>query len=244
MKGTRRCWPSTRVAALVGATLLGACVVSPQPLPPIIPTIDVAKLSLVSTSPEVVLHGDPGAVTPDATFTALGFSSTTTDSIVVAPDGSFDLTLTMDAAQLYRLEAVLDGERSAPIDVEAPTTAVDGPSLIPAAPAYAGCLTVSPMPVDDRGEVEVGQSEPFAVQLQNGCTEELPVDDIRLADGAAEFALSTIAPLAIPAGEIRAISLAFTPSKAGSFQDVLVLHLGGTTPGFVAVTLRGEGTPP
>lgn len=243
MKGSLHGWLSTRALALVGAMLLGACVVSPQPLPPIVPTIDVAKLTLVSTGPDVVLHGDPGAVTPDATFTALGFVSTVTDSIVVAADGSFDLPLTEDSAQLYRLEAILDGERSLPIDIEAPTTAIDGPGIIPASPAYAECLTVSPMPVDDRGEVEVGQSESFAVQLQNGCTEELAVDEIRLANGAAGFTVSTAAPLSVPAGELRAVSLAFSPSKEGGAQDVLVLHLGGTSPGFVAVTLRGLGTP-
>ncbi len=223
--------------------LLGACIVSPQPLPPLVPTIDVAKLSLVSSSPDVVLHGDPGAVTPKSTFTALGFTSTETNSVVVAADGSFDLTLTMDAAQLYRLEAALDGERSAPIDIEAPSTAVDGNSLVPATPAYADCLTVAPSLVEDRGDVEAGQSEPFAVQLQNGCAEELIVDDIQLANGSAGFKLSTAAPLSVPAGEVRAISLAFEPSKEGGFQDVLVLHLGGSAPGFIAVTLRGRGTP-
>lgn len=229
--------------ALVGASLLGACVVSPQPLPPIAPTIDVAKLSLTSTSPEVVLHGDAGAVTADATLTALGITSSASDSVVIQPDGSFDLTLTMDAAQLYRLEAEKDGARSVPIDVEAPATAVDGKSIIPASAAYAGCLTVAPATVADRGEVAVGQSQSFAIQLQNGCAEDLTADDLHLVDGAAGFSLTSVAPLTVPAGENRAVSLAFAPSVEGAADDVLVLHFTGSAPGFVVVTLRGDGTP-
>ncbi|MFO0618284.1 MAG: hypothetical protein U0414_37165 [Polyangiaceae bacterium] len=233
------------MAALVGATLLGApaCVVSPQPLPPIVPTIDVAKLSLTSISPTVVLHGAPGAVTADATFSALGITSSKTDSVVVSPDGSFDLTLTDDAAQLYRVEASLDGEHSVPIDLEAPGTAVDGLSIAPASPAYAECLTIDPATVTDRGAVKAGQSQAFAIQLQNGCAEDLTVDDVHLVTAASAFTLSTSAPLSVPAGAVRAVSLAFTPSGEGDFEDVLVLHVAGSAPGFIVVTLRGQGTP-
>lgn len=229
--------------AAIAAAALGACVVSPQPLPPIAPTIDISKLSLTMVDPDVVLHGDPGAVTAGASLTALGFTSSATDAINVQPDGSFDLPLTMDAAQLYRLEAIKDDVRSQPVDIEAPASAVDGNNLIPAVPAYASCLTVTPFPVADRGDVPVGENQAFAIQMQNGCAEDLVADDVHLVDGASGFTVSTAAPLSLPAGQNRAVSLAFKPTDPGVTSDVLVLHFGGSTPGFVVVSLRGEGTP-
>jgi hypothetical protein len=153
------------------------------------------------------------------------------------------VTLTTDAANLYRLEAELDGALSAPVDVEAPTMAVDGPSIFVASPAYASCLTMSPGAVDDRGDVKIGQTDPFAIQLQNGCGEDLTADDIHLVSGTTGFTVSTTAPLTIPAGQLRAVSLAFAPTGAPLVEDILVIHLGGSAPGFLVVSVRGAGTP-
>jgi hypothetical protein len=232
--------------ALVAAAIsLGGCVVSPQPLPPIAPSIDLSRVSVSTTDTVIQIHGDPGAVTSDATLSAL--SATTNGQpaeVVVAKDGSFDVSLEADPANLYRMEAELDGIFSAPIDLSVPLAldAQRAPATVAKAP-FASCLVVDTGSVVDVGSVRVGDTLPFAVQLQNGCSEDVVADDIHLRFGDAGFVVDTAAPLTIPAGQLRAVSLRFVPTATTASEDLAVIHVTGSEQGFLLVTVRGEGTP-
>jgi hypothetical protein len=219
------------------------CVVSPQPLPP---SIDVSKLTVDPQTGTIHIHGDARAVTSGASLSLLAATGTGAPSRVqVAPDGSFDALVQPDPANLYQLEASLHGLFSEPVDIAAPmgfNGFKPGPAQTAAQP-YASCLRVQPSPAAELGDVHVGATSSVAIELENGCTQDLAVDDVRLRDGGVGFGLDTQAPLAIPAGQVRAVSLHFTPGSTSSVEDLLIVHFTGTDPGFVLVTLRGTGIP-
>jgi hypothetical protein len=238
--------PTWVFAAIVVAATTHGCVVSPQPLPPITPVIDVTRLQVTPMVGFIQIHGLPGAVTDGATLSALAATTSgQTAATVVATDGSFDVSLANDPANIYRLEAELEGEFSAPVDVAVADTAFDAQTAAPApvtAP-FAGCLVVSPVPVADEGALRIGKSLAFAVQLQNGCAEDIVADDVRLRAGNAGFVLDTAAPLTIGAGTVRSVSLRFEPKATGPTEDLLVVHVTGSEAGYLLVTTRGEGIP-
>lgn len=237
---THRYFALLAVAAL---GVLASCVVSPQPLPP---SIDVSKLTIDPTSGTIRIHGNARAVTGGATLSALPATGTgAAAQAAVAADGTFDAVVAPDPANVYRLEASLNGLLSEPVDISVPN-GFNGFKAGPAAPVtppYASCLRVQPSPVAVAGDVHVGATAPIAIELENGCTQDLAVDDAHLRDGGVGFGLDTAAPLTIPMGQTHAVSLHFTPGATSSVEDLLVVHFTGTDPGFVLVTVRGTGIP-
>ena len=236
---TRRYIGLLAVAAFAS---LASCVVSPQPLPP---SIDVSKLTVDPTSGTIRIHGNAKAVTGGATLSALAATGTAAATQAhVAADGTFDAVVTPDPANIYRLEASLNGLFSEPVDISVPNVNGFAAGLAEkAAEPYASCLHVQPSPVAVAGDVHLGATTSIAVDLQNGCAQDLAIDDAHLRNGGAGFGLDTAAPLTIPMGQTQAVSLHFKPATASSVDDLLVLHFTGTDPGFVLVTVRGTGIP-
>lgn len=237
------------LSAALALVLGAACVVSPQPLPPnhdppVIPIIDITQISISDDGlGNVTITGAPGAVTGESTLSSRGPSDPADVATAdVGEDGSFELTAPSDPANLYRIEAELDGELSDPLDLSL-VDAADGAGLVMRAdPPLGGCLTVDPSLVFDAESTPIGGTSSFAVEATNGCDIDVDLTPLSLAFADRGFVLDEVAPVSIPAGSVRALSLHFTPTSSGAKEDLLVI--GVTDPaqqGFLLVTLRGKG---
>ncbi len=170
------------------ATATG-CVLSPQPLPP---SIDGERLTieLISTDPDrgeidtARIIGAPGAVSPGGAVlhtVNLELANEATE-LTVAEDGSFEVYLTGQPGQEFRLRAFSEGLWSRPEDIVAP--AEDGPPDSPVRP-LGDCLSLSAPLELGFGPIAQGDITVDTIELTNHCGETLRLDDVRLRIGDA-----------------------------------------------------------
>ncbi len=130
-----------RVATLLGV-LLGGCVVSPQPSPPVHEPILDTGLVGVSGDPmvlrqQVFLKGEPGAVEP-AEGVVLVTNLDSADAPVVAEikaDGSFVAAVDASTDQVLRIQVKQGERRSEPVDLQLTGTPIDATRTMAGAPA-------------------------------------------------------------------------------------------------------------
>ncbi|WP_234023691.1 hypothetical protein [Sorangium cellulosum] len=216
------------MAALL-AVLLGGCVVSPQPSPPVI----VLDGDLIASSPEsmilrttISVVGEAGAVDPpEGVIVATNLD--TTDAPVVAEvnaDGSFQVEVAATTAHVVRLQAKQEARRSEPVDVVlAGASGTTPPELT--------CLAVEPdvwVSLDDGAAAEV--------VVRNTCAEEVAFDAPRLRRGSSPFTVSVTAPFVVPAGGAMVVTVR-ADGDGEEREDVLFLEFTAPVIGRRALTL-------
>jgi hypothetical protein len=92
-------------------------------------------------------------------------------------------------------------------------------------------------------------------ECNRGCAEELEAcvvrqceEDRALCEASSEstlgYAYDTELPLTVPVDEAGTITLTFTPARADSVEEVMLIHVASPEPGRWPITLTGEGVTP
>lgn len=230
-------------ALCIAGVLLGGCVVSPQPEPP---AIDSSLLSIESTATATKLVGAPGAVTPGGGLLAqLDLDTTAAQtSGTVAADGSFAVPLSGTLSDEYRLQALLGGLRSAPLDVTGiKGISFGGDALAVVMRPLADCLVLTPaLEVDfpTSSPVSISLSSSVTVTMSNGCTSDVTVGKFSLRAGSPGFSVSpATGPLVVPVGGKASFTVTFSPKAGGSTDDVLFVEIDAPVKTRRPLTLRG-----
>lgn len=167
-------------------------------------------ISILSDPRPVPVSGGAGAVTPGAQVRVLNLDSDSPPQTVVAgADGAFALTVTASNGDELRFLALLEGERSAPVDFIYTNAVAD--ELTPS-PRHA-CLSVQP-----GLELAFGASR-ASVRFLNGCSEPLQLGSPRFRAGA-DFALVTPLPLVVAAGDSAVVELGLLNLPPPAREDV------------------------
>ncbi|WP_437680856.1 hypothetical protein [Sorangium sp. So ce131] len=218
------------MAALL-AVLLGGCVVSPQPSPPVI----VLDGDLIASSPDPMILrttttvvGGAGAVDPPEGVIVATNLDTTAPPVVaeVNADGSFQVEVEATTTQVVRLQAKQEGYRSQPVDVllaEDPASGTTPPELT--------CLGLEP-----GAWVSLDLGAAADVVVRNTCAEEVAFDAPRLRRGSSPFTVSVTAPFVVPAGGSTVITVR-ADGDGEEREDVLLLGFTAPVIGRRALTL-------
>lgn len=247
----RRC-PLTVLATVA----LSACTISPQPVPPPEPETLAIQPNLISVSDDglgnVLMHGEPGAVTPGAQVLRTLDRITPSPAIEVgiAADGSFDVALVGLATDSFRLQARKDFSYSPPVDVQGNGT---GP-VYEIAPPYGGCVVVEPSreiafpttPIDD---VAIAP-----MRVWNTCPFDISISSLTLLSGNGEFEplMGTSTSGFVAMGGQVVLGVAFHPTIDGLHEDDLMVQFVAQPPEIPqdpallptwVLTVRGMATP-
>lgn len=222
-----------RVATLLGV-LLGGCVVSPQPSPPVHEPILDTGLVGVSGDPtvlrqQVFLKGEPGAVDP-AEGVVLVTNLDSADAPVVAEikaDGSFVAAVDASTEQVLRIQVKQGERRSEPVDLQLTGEPIDATRTML---AHLPCLTIEPAAWVS---LEAGEG---AVVVRNSCAEDVAIGAPRLRRGAGPFGFSPAEAFVVPAGESAVVTVR-ADGEGVEREDVLFLEVTAPEPGRRAVTL-------
>ncbi|WP_437290521.1 hypothetical protein [Sorangium sp. So ce406] len=220
------------VVALL-AVLLGGCVVSPQPSPPVHePFLDGGLVGVPESfvqQDQISIQGQPGAVEP-AEGVVLVTNLDSLDAPVlaeVADDGSFLVTLTASEEQVLRLQAKQGERRSAPVDVVLAGSPISGTHR---ALDHLPCLEI------DTWVSFEGGAGARDVVVRNTCAEDVAIEAPRLRRGAAPFSVSPAAAFVVPAGETGLVTVR-ADGGGVEREDVLFLDVTSPEPGRRALTL-------
>lgn len=226
------------VAVATPALLLG-CSISPQPEPPadLTPSIAASEIEISATASGLRVSGAPGAV--EGTAAELRIYNLETANVrvdaTVADDGSFTADLDGMGGDRLRLQVRSDDGVSAPMDLTG--VGVAQPVTTP----LADCLIFSPPSEIDFGDTSLNDFQVGRVDMRNDCATDVSLYSIGVL--VAESAFSFIIPTdpVIPAGSSRPFGVAFTPSRTGEHEDVVILSLEDGAEDR-PITIRGRGT--
>ncbi|WP_437736825.1 hypothetical protein [Sorangium sp. So ce1335] len=221
------------VVALL-AVLLGGCVVSPQPSPPVHdPILDAGLIVVPETikvfQDQISLYGEPGAVEPAGGVVVV----TNLDSLdapvlaEVGADGSFLVTVTASEQQVLRMQVKQGERRSAPTDL-----------LLAGSPISGTHRTLDHLPcleIDTWVSFEGGAGA-RDVLVRNTCDEDVAIEAPRLRRGAAPFSVSPAAAFVVPAGGTGLVTVR-ADGGGVEREDVLFLDVTSPEPGRRALTL-------
>ncbi|WP_434047099.1 MULTISPECIES: hypothetical protein [Sorangium] len=220
------------VVALL-SVLLGGCVVSPQPSPPVHePILDGGLIGVPESfvkQDQISLQGQPGAVEP-AEGVVLVTNLDSLDAPVlaeVADDGSFLVTLTASEEHVLRIQAKQGERRSAPVDVVLAGSPISGTHRVL---DHLPCLEI-----DTWVSLEGGAGARDVV-VRNTCLEDVAIEAPRLRRGAAPFSVSPAAAFVVPAGETGLVTVR-ADGGGVEREDVLFLDVTSPEPGRRALTL-------
>ncbi|WP_437626099.1 hypothetical protein [Sorangium sp. So ce1151] len=221
------------VVALL-AVLLGGCVVSPQPSPPVLDPIVDGELVGVSGEfgilrNQISVEGRPGAVAPAEGLIVVTNLDTTDAPVLgeVNEDGSFFVTVTASTENILRVQVKQDQRRSRPVDL-----------LLAASPAgstlrildHLPCLEMEP---DAWVTVEGGARD---VVIRNTCADDVSIEAPRLRREGGPFSVSPAAAFVVPSGESTLVTVRVDGGGAER-EDVLFLDVTAPEPGRRALTL-------
>ncbi|WP_437320113.1 hypothetical protein [Sorangium sp. So ce385] len=217
------------VSALL-AVLLGGCVVSPQPSPPVLDEALVGVVDAVMPLvDQIALEGKPGAVKP-AEGVIVVTNLDTPDAPVVAdvnPDGSFIATVTARTEHVLRMQVKQGELRSDPADLR-----LAGPSSTEKTLDHLPCLELTPG-AWVTFEADGGSRD---VVVRNGCAEDVSIEAPRLRRGAAPFSVTPEAPFVVPPGGSTVVTVR-ADGDGEEREDVLFLDVTAPEPGRRALTL-------
>ncbi|MBN1608204.1 MAG: hypothetical protein JW940_16350 [Polyangiaceae bacterium] len=220
--------------ALVGMCSL-ACAGTPQtdPLPdrPELHGDLVHRVSGRTRGMTVALEGQPGSAEPPGAVVHVVdlYGTGAPVEAPVSDDGSFDVTIEMDAGGVVRLDVRDGAQRSDPVDLVIGTD-----SLSPAQPALA-CWTTS-------GPVVTLTRAGGAVTITNDCDESIALSRVALRSPNASFTLGAV-PAEVPSGSAAEIAVGYAPSEPGSDEEILHIEIDAPLQDRRAVTLVGVNQP-
>ncbi|XYI01482.1 hypothetical protein ACMHYB_17710 [Sorangium sp. So ce1128] len=221
------------VVALL-AVLLGGCVVSPQPSPPVHDPILNGGLVGVTGDPSILrdqisLEGGPGAVDP-AEGVIVVTNLDTTDAPVlgeVNEDGSFLVTVTASTENVLRVQAKQGERRSTPMDLQlAGSPAGSTERVLDLLP----CLEIEPQ----AWVVLEGGARDIVVR--NTCADDVAIEAPRLRRGGGPFSVSPAAAFVVPSGESTLVTVR-ADGGGVEREDVLFLDVTAPEPARRALTL-------
>jgi len=226
-----------RIAAVIASLLVGACVVSPTPVPPGV--IDPERVTTVPNAicehgpcpPVIDLVGQAGAVSPGGAL--LWIASLDDDSepftAIVREDGSFSARVSGQGSDVLRLHAVVQDTWNEPTDIEAST----------ARPVALPCVAAVPGRVLDLGPAD--ETLVRRVELRNDCGVDVALGPPRLRVGGTVFA-PTEAPMALLPAETAPVAVE-RAAAAGENVDVLLIDITSPEPDRLAITLVSRAPP-
>lgn len=226
------------VSALL-AVLLGGCVVSPQPSPPVRePFLDGGRVSVSGDVMELVdqvtLNAEAGAVAP-AGGVIVVTNLDTLDAPVIAdvnPDGSFVVTVVARTDQVLRMQVKQGELRSKPADLLLAGSPISGTHRTL---DHLPCLEIEPdawVSFEDAG----GSRD---VVVRNTCDDDVSIEAPHLRRGVAPFSVSPEAPFVVPAGGSTVVTVRADGGDVDGDEreDVLFLDVTAPEPGRRALTL-------
>jgi hypothetical protein len=207
-----------------------------------VPTLLSAEPAFPAAMTGGSLFGAPGAVSPGATLRAYNLDNAQPPSeVLAAPDGSFEMLLDMLPGDEIRLQAILDGARSKPLDV------VIGESIgvpSPASRPLAACLTTA----DEIsfGVLSEGSDVERPVTLSNACAFDITLAAIEMRRPVAGLSVVTEAPpIVIEAGSSYAwtVHVQASPGISGEIEDVVIVEVDAPERDRRPITLRADVEP-
>lgn len=230
------------IAVIVVATF-ASCVATPMPEPPY---LDPLELELVKSEIDpdglfvtVLFRGQPGAAPARATLWVVNYDSQAPAAeTAINADGSFELELSDNFGDLWRLQLRDGTRRSTPQDVRLED------DLSPTPLELDPCLELDPQYEIAFGETIVGEPATLELRVNNRCSESIWVDsaDVRLDSTPFERVGFSSAQSILPEGELS-IGVAYTPLGPDEDEEILVLGLGAPLDETRAITLFGRGLP-
>jgi hypothetical protein len=220
------------MAVLAAVVSLGACdpgAATPVPEPPTAtPDLNristVSDVSIVSFPRPISIVGTAGAVEPNAILRATNLDSMLEPIATTAlADGSFTTNVPASPGDEIRLQAVLEGNRSAPADV----VFSEIPDRITPV-VRSDCIGLDPgLERDFQTSGLAPVSMP--IRFENRCADALTLSNYRLRLGLTEFVIETADPLQIPAGDSGTLEVRFEPSANLSVEDTLFIDVATGT---------------
>lgn len=216
-------WRMIGSLRILGTLVLGACSISPQPVPPPEETLSIqpALISLIDDGTgNVLFRGEPGAVTPGAeVLRAVNRTQPMPPlDVPIAPDGSFDTNVKGVSADAFRAQARKGSSFSLPVDLigkgDGPIEVID--------PALGGCISVDP-PTEVVFRTTVGTIDIEPIRVRNDCSFDLSINTFVGLGGDASFEpmLGTFSSSFLPMGGEALLGIAFRPPAEGIFQETM-----------------------
>ena len=233
---------------LASATALGAmlgcgCTATPLPEPPAA-AIDFSRVTTPEVSPAtnvITLTGEPGAGPPGK---ALRVTNLDTDDpaveVVIAADGSFQISLPGSALDELRFHTRAGRERDLPADYVVGVGPIADPERI-------DCVLLTPLQQQDFGFVSIGGAPAVhTITLRNECAGSLSVTAAAPRRASTVFALGAgapVLPLDLTPGENLSWTLEFSPSSVGDAEEIFFVEVAAEgEPARYPLTLYGDGT--
>ncbi|WP_437310204.1 hypothetical protein [Sorangium sp. So ce388] len=221
------------VGALL-SVLLGGCVVSPQPSPPVRdPILDGGLIGVNGDfsilKNQISLEGMPGAVDPAEGLIVVTNLDTTDAPVLgeVNEDGSFLITLNASTENVLRLQVKQDERRSTPVDL-----------LLAASPAGSTERVLDLLPcLELEPEVWVAlEGGARDIVVRNTCADDVSIEAPRLRREGGPFSVSPAAAFVVPAGESTLVTVR-ADGGGVEREDVLFLDITAPEPARRALTL-------
>jgi len=207
------------ISAVLAAA--GGCIATPQPNPPnIVVTIDGDEVySELTNWGGVDILGNPGAIDPPEAVLRVYDVDGSGPSVDVAveADGSFHAEVDGLYGDEFRLQAILEDDRSEALDL-----IVDTDGSRPAPRPLSACVTTEP---GTWLEVPAGGSAP--VELRNDCDEAVTVESVALRFDPTGFSIVR-APAALPARSVDVVEVGFAEGQAMT-EDLLLIELSAAS---------------
>lgn len=233
-------WTATRrgcgrgASAALLAVLVGGCVVSPQPSPPVHdPVLNGGLLGgggdFSVLQQEILLQGQPGAVQPAAGVVVVTNLDVTDPPALaeVNADGSFMVALRGTVEHQLRIQVKQGERRSPPVDVRIAELPIDPQTT---RSAQLPCLQVEAwVPLEGAADVR-------DTLVRNDCAEDVAIAAPRLRRGGGPFRVSPSAPFVVPAGGSAAVTVR-ADGDGNEREDVLFLDITAPEVGRRALTL-------
>ncbi len=190
-----------------------ACTATPVPEPPGPQQPDFRGIGgpeIFPQTDQIEVRGDDGTVGPNQLVRVTNLDTTDPPVDVVADaNGGFTVGVPGEQGDELRLQTIVDGERSEPLDV-----LFDG---LPSRGQREDCVTLTPPTFRDLADA--GPSTTIA--LRNDCGQDVTVDSVVIRRSAAQLQLNGDPTTGVLTdGGERAIDL---DVGTGSFEDVVLI---------------------
>jgi hypothetical protein len=207
------------LALVLGLTHCGA---TPMPEPPSLDggLIGLAPVGIVVLSEPHLLpiEGQPGAATPGAIVRVLALDTRDPAvSTTAASDGSFTLAVPVRGGDELRLQAQIEGARSAPVDLI--YRSVELVDTLEPSPRHE-CVTLEP-----GFDVDFGGAVSRSLRVRNACSSPIVLAEPRFRLDPADFELTTALPRTVAPGGEAALELRLSSGAPPDREDVLFVDI-------------------
>jgi hypothetical protein len=222
VKASPRAHSRSWLLALVSLLGAGACSgprgATPLPEPPALDPARIGIPELVTVAfPSIPLSGSKGAAPANAVVRVTNLDSMG-DPVATSADGNGAFTIVVGGVpgNELRLQALLDGERSPPVDL---VYSGGSPATLTASPRHA-CVALTP-----GFELSFDAAGTQSLELASSCAGSLTVSNPRLRRGSAAFTLSTPLPLDVAPSSEAMLNVESSATPGSGEEDALFLDL-------------------